>query len=599
MVSQGVSVIVRSESSTLDGPGDGTSPRSDSPLKAVDRAVEGGAIWVNSAGNAARETWFKRQPYSDIDSDEYIEFAGDDEGNSVRLDAGDEISVQLRWEDRWGGATRNFDIGLWSSSARRFVEISTDPQSGGAGHVPYEYLSYVAPSDGVYAVAVERVSGDEPAWIQLIFGRDVSSIEHYTKHGSIRNPAESANPGMLAVGAAPWYDVHTIEPFSSRGPTPDGRIKPDIVGADCGETALRPLDARNNGFCGTSQAAPHVAGMAALVRQRFTEKTPVEVAEYLKDHAERRETVPNNTWGYGFGQLPPDDAVATPPDATLTISPSEVNIGDTVIVTMSNYAPGPIAEIKIGGVALDLTDPALAISDLVVPSSGQHSFSFVIPATVGDTPIPLGRVLVEVKTDGTAGQDNHASTYLTINMPDTTDPCGQALSGDGPVNGQWAEGCESEVAGRGYARYYGFTLESGSEVTITLESQDADTYLYLRAGEARSGDYLNQNDDGGTTRSTIQETLAAGTYTVEATTYDPGETGSFTLSISGLEGTTAPPDTTPASDREALVALYNATGGPNWASNTGWLSDAPRVSGSESKPTTTAVSWVLTYARIR
>ena len=35
------------------------------------------------------------------------------------------------------------------------------------------------------------------------------------------------------------------------------------------------------------------------------------------------------------------------------------------------------------------------------------------------------------------------------------------------------------------------------------------------------------------------------------------------------------PETGPASDRAALVALYNATGGANWGDNTYWLSDAP------------------------
>ena len=109
------------------------------------------------------------------------------------------------------------------------------------------------------------------------------------------------------------------------------------------------------------------------------------------------------------------------------------------------------------------------------------------------------------------------------------------LTSDGTVPGTWAAGCDSEVAERGHARYYSFTLAAGGEVTITLESDDADTYLYLREGDARSGTFLYENDDdGGTTRSTIQATLGAGSYTIEATTYGTGETGNFTLSVTGL-----------------------------------------------------------------
>ena len=78
-------------------------------------------------------------------------------------------------------------------------------------------------------------------------------------------------------------------------------------------------------------------------------------------------------------------------------------------------------------------------------------------------------------------------------------------------------------------------------MTITLESTDADTYLYLRDGDATSGAFLYENDDdGGITRSKIEETLSAGSYTIEATTYGTGETGSFTLAVSGLGGTAAP-----------------------------------------------------------
>ena len=44
----------------------------------------------------------------------------------------------------------------------------------------------------------------------------------------------------------------------------------------------------------------------------------------------------------------------------------------------------------------------------------------------------------------------------------------------------------------------------------------------------------------GSTRSKIEETLSAGSYTIEATTYGTGETGSFTLAVSGLGGTAVP-----------------------------------------------------------
>ena len=118
-------------------------------------------------------------------------------------------------------------------------------------------------------------------------------------------------------------------------------------------------------------------------------------------------------------------------------------------------------------------------------------------------------------------------------QPGTGD-CGQTITSDGTVSGQWAAGCDSAVSGRGHARYYSFTLTSDSDVTITLESSDTDTYLYLRQGHDRSGAFLHENDDhnGSIAISEIQEHLDAGTYTIEATTYSTGSTGSFTLTLS-------------------------------------------------------------------
>ena len=103
------------------------------------------------------------------------------------------------------------------------------------------------------------------------------------------------------------------------------------------------------------------------------------------------------------------------------------------------------------------------------------------------------------------------------------------------ASGQWSKDCQSQVQDRGYARYYGFTLAESSDVTIDLESS-VDTYLYLREGEAKSGAVLYENDDikSGDTNSRISKTLEAGIYTIEATTYDTDEIGSFILTVSGL-----------------------------------------------------------------
>ena len=311
MVSQGVSVIVHGVTYGFDGPGDGTSPYSDSPLKTVDRAVAGGIVWVNAAGNYYQSTWFGTYSIVTSGSSRFLIFDGTDVFNDLTLDWGGTATVQLRWEDSWQSASRDLDLIIWDHDTLDIVASTFDPQRGVAGHVPSESVTYLASRDGRYAVIVSHYSGSAPGWIQLIVRGDVGSIEYYTGNGSIPNPAESANPGMLAVGAAHWSNVHTIEPYSSRGPTPDGRVKPDIVGTDCGATALIPLNANQNGFCGTSQSAPHIAGMAALVRQRFPTYTAVQVANYLKEHAEQREIPdPNNTWGHGFAKLPSLDREA-------------------------------------------------------------------------------------------------------------------------------------------------------------------------------------------------------------------------------------------------------------------------------------------------
>ena len=337
MISEGVSVINQSLTWTHDGPGDGTSPYNNSSLATVDRAVDANIVWVNAAGNAARTTWFTRAPV-DADDDRWLNFSEVGERNTMSLKAGDSIFVQLRWEGEWGRQGTDLDLFLYDSEFN-ILGSSEDRQTGsmsGEFPVPSEIIEYEIPRDGDYFLSVWHYYGFLPDWVQLVVRRGPVEIEHYTLSGSIGNPAESANPGMLAVGAAGWADTNTIKPSSSRGSTPDGRVKPDIVGATCGETSQRPLDSHGNGFCGTSQAAPHVAGMAALVRQRFPNASPSWVTDYLNYYAVQRSSPdPNNTWGSGFARMPPPSPPSPP-----VINPITQRGLDWVIVTWEPPSDG-------------------------------------------------------------------------------------------------------------------------------------------------------------------------------------------------------------------------------------------------------------------
>ena len=132
----------------------------------------------------------------------------------------------------------------------------------------WEFISESVPA-GLYCLAVRQYAGTAPSWLQLR-ARKAPILQHHTLHHSIGNPAESANPGLLAVGAAPASDTNTIESYSSQGPTPDGRIKPDIVGvARAQSVSYRSEYSPDGRWTGTSQASSHIAGLAALVKQRF------------------------------------------------------------------------------------------------------------------------------------------------------------------------------------------------------------------------------------------------------------------------------------------------------------------------------------------
>jgi len=95
--------------------------------------------------------------------------------------------------------------------------------------------------------------------------------------GSVLSPGNAKN--VLTVGATLHGNSMIEASFTGRGPTRDGRIKPDIMAAGVGVVSAAGNDdngpslqaGTSKSFNGTSMATPTIAGGAALMRQYFVE----------------------------------------------------------------------------------------------------------------------------------------------------------------------------------------------------------------------------------------------------------------------------------------------------------------------------------------
>ena len=182
-----------------------------------------------------------------------------------------------------------------------------------------------------------------------------------------------------------------------------------------------------------------------------------------------------------------------------------------------------IAELEGGGgqgaataTPTPTATPAVVIEATATPTATPTITPEATPTpTATPSPTPTGVVVVE-RTPAACVQS-----------------LGNNFTGSWNSN-SWAPGCVSANPPRDltyYARFYTFTLDAASQVTITLSSDDAAPYLYLLNGAGRSGS-INQEKGAATASSAaIAASLQPGSYTIEATTYYSETIGAFTLEI--------------------------------------------------------------------
>lgn len=102
--------------------------------------------------------------------------------------------------------------------------------------------------------------------------------------GSLTLPAD-ARGDVIVVGASS-RDSTKVMPFSSRGPTSDERPKPDILAPGEGIMSAKP----GGGYAkqsGTSMASPHIAGITALILERYPKLQPWQVKKILMQSAKK------------------------------------------------------------------------------------------------------------------------------------------------------------------------------------------------------------------------------------------------------------------------------------------------------------------------
>lgn len=320
----------------------------DGPVaEAVRSAVSLGVSYHAAAGNSADEfleTDFRPSPSTMLHDFNATVGGAVDNFDSLLVPPRAQVLCVLQWSDPFGASGNDYDLFMLDASLT-IVSTGGDVQDGDDD--PLEVTGVVNPTSipQLANVAIQRVAGETRRFKLFCF--DGVGAEYVTPEGSVFG--HQALPEVVAVGAVDQAEPgrDQVQGFSSRGPVrilfPAAalRPKPDLVALDgvgisnAGGFPACPPSCR---FFGTSAAAPHAAGVTALMLQRSAGLSPAAVLAALQAGARDIEA-PGRDSLAGAGLL---DAVASlallAPATTSTLTPTTTSSSTSTTVANASCA---------------------------------------------------------------------------------------------------------------------------------------------------------------------------------------------------------------------------------------------------------------------
>jgi hypothetical protein len=349
------------------------------------------------------------------------------------------LTFHLSWTNPVGAPKSDVDLFLEQrqpDGSWKAIASSTDKQLEGAP--PSERINGVRPSvAGEFRLRAVLVSGPPPAGTLSLYSRedDILSWSGST-FGSVPTPADAA--GSISIAAVDFRG-NSLARYSSRGPTADGRLKPDFAAPTGTSLANAVGDPRDVG--GTSIAAPNAAGAAAIalgaMRRSGLHPTVAEMRALLtRDAIDLGDPGPDPTFGAGRLRVdvePPElrtiiGLPRRPMRATATLAVEATDAGQ--VLTWALLVDG--VRRRGGHAGRELLDVRFGTRDL---ADGPH----VVALEIGDAVGNLSRRTWRVVTDNTAPtlvidavDVLRAQTVLVAGRPRRRHPVRVTLSvGDG------------------------------------------------------------------------------------------------------------------------------------------------------------------------